>query len=140
MLPGHPDYREHLPEAPAEEEDEDIDPNGVPCCCIVRQLICVLCCCIGIQIMQQLMVTVVVSQQQKVYRNGQQFVVDNQLQHYGYHAGYAGPEFAPYGMPGSAFYDQVHAHHSDATRNPILTPLLTPHPHNTAQSTPSHRC
>merc|ERR1712195_144136 len=75
MLPGHPDYREHLPGAPAEEEDEDIDPNG-----------------------------------QKVYRNGQQFVVDNQLQHYGYHAGYAGPEFAPYGMPGSAFYDQGHHH------------------------------
>merc|ERR1712195_384192 len=51
---------------------------------------------------------------QKVYRNGQQFVVDNQLQHYGYHAGYAGPEFAPYGMPGSAFYDQGHRHHGRA--------------------------
>ena len=59
-------------------------------------------------------VTVVVLQQQNVYRNGQQFLVDSQLQHYGYHAGYAGPEFAPYGMPGSTFYDQVHAYQPDA--------------------------
>jgi len=44
----------------------------------------------------------------QVYRNGQQFTVDSQLQHYGYHAGYAGPQFAPYGMPGSTFHDQTH--------------------------------